>query len=156
MKGKIYVGYPCIGKTSISGENGCIDLDSSTMFMNPDGVGLKFVRPDGWEEIYVNVALSLARQGYKVFLSSHSLVTKYLKSIGADFIVICPSISLADEWKKRAKERFKNDDSSKNLRALARIIDYYEEDIQSLLDLPVDKIIIDDIDYDLRDKIKEA
>ena len=75
MRGNIFVGYPCIGKTSIAGQDNIIDLDSSTF---KDSTGIRYA---SWVEVYVNIACSLVRQGYKVFLSSHFLVTEALKRI---------------------------------------------------------------------------
>lgn len=155
MKGRIYIGYPCVGKTSISGKDNFIDLDSSTMFINPDGMGYEWVRPEKWEEIYVGVALTLIKQGYNVFLSSHYLVTNYLKSIGEPFVVIAPALKLAEDWKKRARNRYERSSSDKDMRALKRIIEHYDEDVADLFLLPGDKIIIDSVDYDLRDRIKD-
>lgn len=46
----IYVGYPCIGKTSIAGKNNFIDLESS-LFNNGS---------DNWAKTYADVAIDLS------------------------------------------------------------------------------------------------
>lgn len=64
MIGKIYVGFPCIGKTTLAlNDDKFIDLDSSTMMEDPDGMDYEWIRRDGWEEIYTNVAFRLLDKG---------------------------------------------------------------------------------------------
>lgn len=120
----IYVGFPCIGKSSIAGGKN-IDLESSNMFIEGN-------RPEGWEKIYCNIAIDLSKQGFNVFVSSHSLVWKELKSRGQHFIAIFPSKHLKEIWTIRAEERYKNFPSNKNLKALNRIKSHFQEDIEEL------------------------
>ena len=83
----IYVGYQGIGKSSISGKNNCIDLESGNFWV--DGK-----RIDDWYKIYVNIAEHLSNQGYKVFMSSHKVVREELNKRKIEFKVIMPSIFL--------------------------------------------------------------
>ena len=148
MEGKIIVGYPCIGKTSIAGENNVIDLDSST-FKNEQGI-----RHENWTEIYINVAWSLAKQGYTVFVSSHFLVTNELKRRHLPFSIICPSLDLYEDWICRALSRFEKSSSEKDLLAFHRIRDYYKTDIEALINMEgVTRTIIHSTDYNLTDLI---
>lgn len=148
MKGNIIVGYPCIGKTSIAGQDNIIDLDSST-FKNEQGI-----RHEDWTETYVNIALSLANQGYKVFVSSHFLVTNELKRRNIPFSIICPSLELYEEWICRAFRRFEKSQSEKDLLAFHRIRDYFKHDINDLIEMEgAIKTIIHDKDYNLKDLI---
>lgn len=120
----IYVGFPCIGKSSIAGDKN-IDLESSNMFIGDN-------RPEEWEKIYCNIAIDLSKQGFNVFVSSHFLVWKELKNRGQHFIAIFPSKHLEEVWTIRAEERYKNFPSDKNLKALNRIKSHFQEDIEEL------------------------
>lgn len=120
----IYVGFPCIGKSSIAGGKN-IDLESSNMFIGNS-------RSEGWEKIYCNIAIDLSKQGFNVFVSSHSLVWKELKNREQHFIAIFPSEQLEEVWIIRAEERYKNFPSDKNLKALNRIKSHFQEDIKEL------------------------
>lgn len=155
MIGKIYVGFPCIGKTTLAlNDDKFIDIDSSTMMENPDGMGYEWIRRDGLEEIYTNVAFSLVRQGYNVFLSSHNLVTKRLKSLGIAFTVIVPSLGMKNAWIDKANARFLCSESDKDRRALIRIKEHFNEDVSELLAVKSEKIIIDNENYSLKGLIR--
>lgn len=117
----IYVGYPCIGKTSISGQDNFIDLESSN-----------FDHREGWEEEYVRVAYDLSLQGYNVFLSSHKKVREALNKNCIPFICVYPNFSMYDIWFDRTAKRYKKYPSEKNLRALERITTHFKEDIMAL------------------------
>ena len=133
----IYVGYPCIGKSSIAGREDFIDLDSSLF---NDGT-------EGWEERYVNVAIDLSNQGYNVFLSSHKQVRDTLKEKEISYTCVFPEMCLFDAWFDRCAERFKEHPTDKNLKALAHVARHYKEDIADLLDEPAKSKIIIKIEY---------
>lgn len=148
MKGNIFVGYPCIGKTSIAGQDNIIDLDSSTF---KDSMGIRYA---SWVEVYVNIACSLVKQGYKVFLSSHFLVTEELKRRNLPFTIFCPSLDKHQAWIDRATKRYEQSKSEKDLMALKRIKDYFEEDIKALIEMDgPSKVIIHSDVYNLKDFI---
>ena len=119
----IYVGYPCIGKSSIAGQDNFIDLESSLF---NDG-------SDNWEKKYVNVAIELASQGYDVFVSSHKQVRETLKEMSVLFVCIFPDLKLENEWFNRTAQRYKLNPIKKNLDALQRVTVCYREDISDLL-----------------------
>ena len=138
----IYVGYPCIGKSSIAGQDRFIDLESSLF---NDG-------SEHWEDKYVAVAKDLDEQGYDVFVSSHIEVRLALKEKGYTFICIFPDSKLYDYWFTRTAERYKDRPSDKNLAALVRVTKYFYSDIESL-DGEENCIVIKNNEYDL-EKLK--
>ena len=141
----IYVGYQGIGKSRIAGKNNCIDLESGNFWVNG-------VRNDNWYKEYCNIAEHLSNQGYNVFMSSHKIVREELNNRGIDFIVICPSLTLKEQWIKRLQERFDRTISTKDLKALKNAKEMYEENIKDLTS-EKNTIIITTIDYDLLDKV---
>lgn len=141
----IYVGYQGIGKSSISGKNNCIDLESGNFWV--DGK-----RIDDWYKIYVNIAEHLSNQGYNVFMSSHKVVRDELNNRGIEFKAICPSLTLKEQWINRLQERFDRTKSTKDFKALKNAEEMYEENIKDLTS-ERNTIIITNIDYDLNDLI---
>lgn len=127
----IYVGYPCVGKSSISGIGKNIDLESSNFFYDVNGLG-EYQRDSSWAEIYANIAVDLDKQGFDVFVSSHGQVIKELKSHNAKFCGIFPNKHLKNRWIERATKRNEQHNCSKNAKALARIKSHFEEDIEDL------------------------
>lgn len=137
----IYVGYPCIGKTSIAGTDNFIDLESSEF---NDGSG-------GWVKEYIKVARILSDQGSKVLLSSHKGVREELTEQGIPYVCIFPALTLKDSWFNRLAIRYKETGSEKNLRALARW-HYYDNDIKDLMH-ETNIMVIRDSEYDLKEFI---
>ena len=141
----IYVGYQGIGKSSISGKNNCIDLESGNFWVDNK-------RIDDWHKIYVNIAEHLSNQGYKVFMSSHKIVREELNKRKIEFKVIMPSIFLKEKWIDRLQKRYDKSNLSKDYKALMNAKECYEENIEDLLQ--ENHIIqIQDINYDLNDLI---
>lgn len=141
----IYVGYQGIGKSSIAGKNNCIDLESGNFWVDN-------IRNDNWYKEYCNIAEHLSNQGYKVFMSSHKIVREELNNRGIEFTVICPSLSLKEQWIKRLQERFDRTRSTKDFKALKNAEEMYEENIKDLTN-EKNTIIIITIDYNLLDKV---
>lgn len=127
----IIAGYPCIGKSSLALERAdVIDLESS-IFCDDKGD-----RDPNWYIQYCKVAEYLSKQGYIVFVSSHSIVTTYLLCHTEEvFCIIYPSLDLKDRWILRLKNRFLINHSDKNLRAVERATEFYEQDILNIIDL---------------------
>ena len=142
----IYVGYQGIGKSSISGKNNCIDLESGNFWVDDK-------RVDDWYKIYVNIAEHLSNQGYRVFMSSHKVVREELNSRGIEFTTICPSLTLKEQWLNKLQERFDKTRSTKDFKALKNAEEMYEENIKDLTS-ERNTIIITDINYDLSDYLK--
>ena len=90
----IIIGYQGIGKSTLTArKRGYIDLESSCFWYNNQ-------RPDDWYIYYCQIAEDLSRQGYKVFTSSHEVVRNFLKKSKEMVFIVCPSVSLKDEWIK--------------------------------------------------------
>lgn len=148
----IFVGYPGIGKSSISGVNNYIDLESSNFWIETDSKHRS--RPNNWEVIYVNIAVHLSEQGYDVFLSSHDNVRKELNRRNIKFYAIFPSLKLYDSWHNKLMKRYDEDPSEKNLKALLNVEDSYDDNVRSLMQ-EKHTIIIDQWPYRLEDVITE-
>lgn len=118
----IFVGYPCIGKSSIAGHDNFIDLEPS--FFNN---GQK-----DWYVHYCTIACNLSEQGYNVFISSHEEVIDYLEQMGIKFIIIYPSPKLYDEYIIRSAKRYSIFPTEKNKRAMLRIIEDFHFDVYNL------------------------
>ena len=144
----IFCGYQGVGKSSICNrENGYIDFESSNLFVNE-------MRPNMWVDIYINQALSLNEQGYDVFLSTHKALRNRLNELNIDFTVITPSIDLKEQWIKRLSNRYNNNPSVKNMKALNNAEVCYEENVKDLCS-ESKVIMITNTDYDLKEIIRE-
>lgn len=144
----IFCGYQGVGKSSICNrENGYIDFESSNFFVNE-------MRPNAWIDIYINQAVSLNEQGYDVFLSTHKALRDRLNELNIDFTVITPSIDLKEQWIERLSNRYNNNPSLKNMKALKNAEEYYEENVKDLCS-ESKVIMITNVDYDLKDCIIE-
>lgn len=144
--GMIVIGFPGIGKTSISfGENKFVDLESSC-FNIIDPVTNKKVKPNNWEKLYVSVAYDLAKQGKHVCVSNHSLVIDEIldrkqKDPRLDeypIVFVYPKKKLKDEWIERLTERYDSsvqidkDIADKNKAALDAVAANYDKWIDAL------------------------
>ena len=128
----IYIGYPWIGKTTLSKErNNFIDLESSYFSPFSSAAPANYLT-------YCSLAMDLNNQNFNVFVSSHRQVTDYLvnsyKHIGQanELCIIYPAEDLEENWSRKAFERYLKDKSDKNKRALDRILEHYAEDIDYL------------------------
>lgn len=140
----IYVGYQGIGKSSIAGKNGCIDLESGNFWIDGE-------RPNNWYKMYVNIAEHLSIQGYMVFISSHKIVREELANRGIAYCTIAPAPELKDKWIDRLQKRYDKTGLEKDYKALMNAKDCYEENVLSLIyDADsVMSILILSTDYDL-------
>ena len=147
----IIIGYQGIGKSFVAGvESGYIDLESSSFCIN----GKKH---DDWYVPYCRVALELSQQGFTVFVSSHKEVREYLirHIFGNHIICVFPEPQLQADWIKRLQKRYNDDPSEKNYRALINAKDRYKENVEEMKSWGGYYYGIDDIEFDLRDIIKE-
>lgn len=150
----IYVGYPCVGKSSISGKNKNIDLESSNFFYHNKELNSVVRDNHSWVEIYVNIAEDLNKQGFNVFCSSHLGVVTELKKRNIQFCGIFPSEHLKDFWIKRAENRYNSNSSDKNKKALDRIKEHYTEDVLALKEMCDGTYIqLETCNYDLNEVI---
>lgn len=107
-RGLIIVGYQGIGKSSFaSSYNKTIDLESSNFKVGGE-------RDDNWHIIYCRIAVSLAKQGYIVFTSSHQVVVEEFMKYGNPnndytIVVVSPHHSLEIEWVEKLRQRWLDD-----------------------------------------------
>lgn len=144
--GAIISGYQGIGKSSLAknGE-GYIDLESGNFFI--DGA-----RDGNWFKIYAQIAIHLAEQGYRVFVSSHQLLREYLAEInpGIPLYVCFPSYALEKAWIAKLRERYERSQLDKDFRAWKGAESYYQKNIKELhASKGYIPIIIHDMDYSL-------
>lgn len=176
--GMIIVGFPGIGKTSISfGKNNFVDLESSC-FNIVDPVTNKKTKPDNWEKLYVSVAYDLAKQGKHVCVSNHNLVIGELLDRRQEdsrldeypIVFVYPKKNLKDEWIERLTERYDSsvqidkDIADKNKAALDAVAANYDKwiDVLECIDPNnitaygnnVYKIPIVSVNYDLASILK--
>ena len=129
----IIFGYPGIGKSTLARNNkDFIDLESSVFKI--DGV-----RDPNWYKVYVDMAIHIADSGRIVFMSTHPLTRDYIlgrleeKGIkDIDVLLVYPDISLKDFWVQKVSSRYEDNPSSKNLTALNKVKNDFEEDIKGL------------------------
>lgn len=147
----IIMGYPGIGKTTVSREDyRFIDLDSG----NPLLRGL-FPRKN-WEHGYCDIAMYLHWQGYFVLVSCHPKVVSNLLA-RAEMACICyPDISLKDEWTLRLYNRYMDMRNRATHDAWRRAKDHFEEDVEELGKHKCHQIILPSMDYNLKRDILEV
>ena len=152
----IIVGYPCIGKSTISGGKN-IDLDDSDLRFLLSGVSKNphLIRPEGWEQCYINVAVSLSLQGFNVFISSRPEVVKELKRRGAKFVAIYPSKELKSKWVERCAKCYEGDPSEDSEEKLQRVAMRFDEETRALAESTPYQYIIESDKYDLNELVKD-
>ena len=103
----IICGYQGCGKTTYCKNHiDSIDLDSSN-----------FVKNMGWQKQYIRIAMSLSLAGYKVFISAHQEVVKYLQENNIDFALLIPSQN-KEAWRSRLEFRYQTNPTQANQNAL--------------------------------------
>lgn len=146
VRGAIISGYQGIGKSTLAKNgSGYIDLESGNFFVGG-------VRADDWYIPYCQIAIHLAEQGYRVFVSSHAVVREYLSSLPktVDLFVCFPSFNLRGAWVKKLEERYQASRLDKDYRAWKNAEDHYPKNIKELHEtkgfMP---IVIHDMSYSL-------
>lgn len=122
----IISAYPTIGKTTLAKKRkDIIDLESSCFDKN---------NPN-WYVDYCKTAIDLESQGYTVFVSSHKPVQEYLiTNHNSNYVMLFYSPILKDYVIKKATERYNcSEKKDKDLRALERIQNHFEEDIKAII-----------------------
>ena len=153
--GSIILGYPGIGKSSTC-LNGFVDLESS--YFTPYNEKNDFNQ-------YFQVAVSIARQGFNVFVSTHSTVVALFKKMVDseemlsqygiyDVRIICPAKTLKDQWIDRLRKRYEYTKKEKDRRALRRASEHFDEDIDSLVNCGLIVHQIEKLPYDIRDLLE--
>ena len=154
--GVIISGYQGIGKSTLVNErlrveNMFIDLESSNFFIE-DSNGEK-VREENWYKAYGNIALSLAEQGFIVFISSHKVVRDYVEKQAkgkAKLLLIYPNEELQEPWIQKLFHRSITTGLEKDYKAYMGAKTFYLDNIKNLREQECwNKIEIDKMDYDL-------
>lgn len=115
----IYCGYQGCGKTTYCKNNpdSTIDLDSSY-----------FVKREGWEVIYVNIAVAFSNLGKNVFISAHKQVIEYLIANKIPFELLIPAQN-PKAWRNRLEFRYNVNPIQANLNALLDFDKNFETDM---------------------------
>ena len=150
-KGIVVCGYPGTGKSSIAGYKKTIDLESSFFSDRSD---------KNWSRRYASVAIDIARQGYTVFVSTHKEVLEQLFAAGipeesVKIVIFCPPRYWKQEWISRLDDRYKQNPCPKNLKALERVRNFYNDDIFELVNNERNWPVFqpEAMDYDLRNYV---
>lgn len=145
----IIIGYQGIGKSTLAKVSlKYIDLESGNFWINGE-------RDEQWYKPYCNIANHLSAQGYTVFISSHKEVREELKNSSEVVKIAFPALELKTDWLIRLTNRYNESMLEKDYKALMNASLHYEDNIEDLMNEPFDKIIINNIDYNLRELIEE-
>lgn len=145
----IIIGYQGIGKSTLAKDSWkYIDLESGNFWINGE-------RDEQWYKPYCNIANHLSAQGYTVFTSSHKEVREELKNSSEVVKIAFPALELKTDWLIRLTNRYNESMLEKDYKALINASLYYEDNINDLMNEPFDKIVINNIDYNLRKLIEE-
>lgn len=145
----IIIGYQGIGKSTLAKDSlEYIDLESGNFWVNGE-------RDEQWYKPYCNIANHLSAQGYTVFTSSHKEVREELKNSSEIVKIIFPSLGLKTDWLIKLTNRYNESMLEKDYKALINASLYYEDNINDLMNEPFDKIVIDNINYNLRELIEQ-
>ena len=145
----IIIGYQGIGKSTLAKDSlKYIDLESGNFWINGE-------RDEQWYKPYCNIANHLSAQGYTVFTSSHKEVREELKNSSEVVKIAFPALELKTDWLIRLTNRYNESMLEKDYKALMNASLHYEDNINDLMNEPFDKIIINNIDYNLRELIEK-
>lgn len=145
----IIIGYPGVGKTDASKQFlDVIDLESSWF----DGINNIY---NNDIETYCKIAIELSKQNYIVCVSSHKEIQACLRRSVEDVYVCYPIKELKQYWAQKLRERYIVDDTDKNFRAYDRAIDYFDRDIQDMMDSGFKQLPLSEGMY-LTDIIKQS
>ena len=145
----IIIGYQGIGKSTLAKDSlKYIDLESGNFWINGE-------RDEQWYKPYCNIANHLSAQGYTVFTSSHKEVREELKNSSEVVKIAFPALELKTDWLIRLTNRYNESMLEEDYKALMNASLHYEDNINDLMNEPFDKIIINNIDYNLRELIEK-
>ena len=145
----IIIGYQGIGKSTLAKDSRkYIDLESGNFWVNGE-------RDEQWHKPYCNIANHLSAQGYTVFTSSHKEIREELKNSNEIVKIVFPALELKTDWLIRLTNRYNESMLEKDYKALINASLYYEDNINDLMNEPFDKIVINNIDYNLRELIEK-
>lgn len=145
----IVIGYQGIGKTTLANTSmEYIDLESSNFFVNGE-------RADDWYVPYCNIAESLSKHEYVVFVSSHEVVRERLKNSNEKVVCCVPSKDLKDKWIKKLEDRYNETQLEKDYKAYMNAKERYEENIDEIENSGFPVIRIRNMNYDLESLLYE-
>ena len=147
--GKVVVGFPGIGKSTLAYNNDfVIDLESSLFNINGK-------KPEGWEIQYCTVARWLCRCGFTVCVSSHKEVRNELARKQADEqYIVYPAPELKDEWLRILAIRNALSNSEKDHVAYEYVKEHYDESISGMMaETGFKHIVIRDMGYYLAEML---
>ena len=90
-----------------------------------------------------------------MLVSSHYVVREELKKYSEEVKCCFPSVDLQEEWIKKLEDRYNESKLEKDFKAWQNARNSYFENIYDLMGSGFDNIIIDSMDYDLRDLIED-
>lgn len=131
----IIIGYPCIGKDTLSKENKkVISFDANNFFIGKE-------RSKDWYKVYCNIVMDLSNQGYIVFVPSYEeSIVNYLCELRDKYIIeqtgigcILPSKlpSIKEYWLRKASDKMASG-LSEDIKVYRRMQDFYDTDIEDL------------------------
>ena len=148
----IIVGYQGVGKSTAAQHHELfIDLESSNFRIRGE-------RFENWEQVYVNVAIDLSRQGYFVLTSSHKKILEMVMISGEKYAVVIPQPSheVKNEWLDMLYHRYTQTNLNKDLAAYENAREQYDANIHKIVSLvPDDHLyILQDANSHLDDIIR--
>ena len=149
IEGKVIVGFPAIGKSTLSFNYPyVIDLESNNFFASGK-------RCDNWYKVYCNIARDLCRQGFYVMVSSHKDVRDELaKQPALRQCIVYPSLDLEEKWINRLKWRYQSSLAEKDYKAFDYVSKHYTDSIRDMMSQQgFEHVVIDDIGYELAEII---
>lgn len=144
----IIIGYQGIGKSTLAGYKGCIDLESGNFWI--DGK-----RADDWYIPYCRIANHLSEQGYIVFVSSHEVVRKELQKSEERVVAICPAVELKMGWYNKLQDRYLRTGLQKDYKALKNAEERFEENIMEIANSGFETVYIRHMGYSLKGILHE-
>lgn len=147
----IIIGYPGVGKTTVAKDDyRFIDLGTpGDMFPSI------FLSRETKIIGYCHVALNLSKNGYFVFVSSHSDVSKKILSWDKNAIVCYPDASIKKEWIAKLYKRYKDMRNKETHNAWRRAKDHFDEDVSEMDRMKGRKLVIRSTDYNLKKMIAD-
>ena len=149
----IIIGYQGIGKSTLAGNDNCIDLESGNFWFYDKETKQK-CRHSNWYIPYCQIANHLSEQGFTVFVSSHEVVRRELEKSKERVVAVVPAVELRDVWLKKLEDRYSSTKLEKDYKALMNAVYRYEDNIYEIMDSVGEVYYIRSMDYCLKDIVK--
>lgn len=134
----IIIGYTGVGKSTASQSfREVVDLQS-TLFDD--------------KEFYCDLAINLSKQDLFVCVSSHKEVVEYLLKSDEKICVVYPSKELKPVWVGTLRNRYLEDKTDENYKAMMRVWEHFDRDIDFLSNTPFQRIELQSGEF-LSDKL---